>query len=384
MLIEYKIANNGFVAAHLDTPIPIQEYSHMSVAVKGDSKGTILEAVYVTPYGEVNQEVCTIDFDGYKRFAVDSSTAAALKGFNVRNKTGGAVKGEVYIDRIAVSEHFEIEDTVAPEISVSYQDNMLTANVTDGVSGSGVDGKGAVIKVNGKEKQHTYQEGILNLDISDISNETVSIGVTEVCDIVGNRARDITLLKNKDDIGFSTIADVQAGKWDSDYIRYCFEKGYISGIPEKEGLMFKGTNNITRAEFCVMLVSRTGIDISKYAGVTLPYTDADQIPSWAILYVKAAYEEKIMVGGGDTFNPSANITRAEVASAATNITEIDDRLSRNITYTDAQEIPSWAQDTVKTATNQCIFEGDEKGAFRPMGLLTRSEAAVVMTQIITK
>lgn len=46
------------------------------------------------------------------------------------------------------------------------------------------------------------------------------------------------------------FSDVQNGKWYTEPVTYCQSKGLVSGY--KDGT-FKPNNNISRAEFCVML-----------------------------------------------------------------------------------------------------------------------------------
>jgi hypothetical protein len=380
--LDYKLTADGVVGADFETKPIILDYSYLSVAVKGDKSGTILEAVYETPYGDGTQSVCTLDFEGWARFNIDSDIAKTLKGFNIRGKLGKAVSGTVYIDRIAGSADFPLEDSVAPTLSAKSEKNIFTAVASDGVTGSGVDKDSFEIKINGQAGQPSVNDKTMSADLKELERDKISIISTEVCDIVGNRARSVNLFRHSGYSAKMPFADAADGKWDSNYIRYCFEQGYVSGYPQGDGHVFKGKNNITRAEFCVMLVGRAGIDVSKYAGVTLPYNDVDEIPSWAMLYVKAAYKENIMKGDGIGFNPSDNIIRAEAAVAACGIANIDPRLSVTKQYTDAASIPSWAADYIKTATDQRIFDGDDTGAFRPKGLLTRSEAAVILTQIL--
>ena len=174
-------------------------------------------------------------------------------------------------------------------------------------------------------------------------------------------------------------------KWDALAIRYCYENGIINGIKENGTLYFKGADNVTRAEFCVMIVNHKKLDINSYVGVTLPYTDADSIPKWALLYVKAAYAEGIMTGSktkdGITFSPNADITRAEAASALDRLIVKDSRLKASTKYTDAKSFAKWAKPYIESTTAQGLFMGDKDGNFLPTKNLSRSESAVLMSKL---
>ncbi len=382
LMLDYKLSGEGSVSVEFSKPVNVFDYSYLSVAVKSDGSGNVLEAVYNSAYGKLKQEICKLDFDGYKHINFESDVASELIGFSIRNETNEAKAGVIYLDRIVGSKDFPLVDFTAPVIDSTYSKDVYNATVTDGANGTDVDGEGAEITVNGQTAEHSYKDGVIQVNMKDIPKNAVSLGVTEVCDTVGNRTREISLFTYSNDKTEMPFEDTKKGTWDSNYIRYCFENEFISGIPEQNKLMFKGAHNITRTEFCVMLVSRAGLDEKLYSGVKLPYSDVDSIPKWAILYVKAAYAEKIMVGTGDAFNPFANITRAEAASAACGIAKVDDRLMLEKEYADKNLIPDWAKQTVEVATTQRIFDGNEKGEFNPLGLLTRSESAVIMTQIL--
>ncbi len=86
------------------------------------------------------------------------------------------------------------------------------------------------------------------------------------------------------------------GHWAQDIITDMAAKGVINGQEEDGRMVFKPDNNMTRAEFASMIVNYKQLDLSTYENVTLDFTDAGNIPLWAQNAVKAAYSEGIILG----------------------------------------------------------------------------------------
>lgn len=81
-------------------------------------------------------------------------------------------------------------------------------------------------------------------------------------------------------------------------------EGYPSGL-------FKANNYITREEMIAVLSRAFNISL-KDKSLELPFEDKDQIGNWALEYVKAGYESKVIEGYPDnTYKPKNNISRGE-------------------------------------------------------------------------
>ena len=107
------------------------------------------------------------------------------------------------------------------------------------------------------------------------------------------------------------FADVDPTAWYAMYINTAAENGLVSGY--EDGTVHP-TNNITRAEFAVMLLKALKLDADEYADSFNPFTDNDQ---WSQKYILAAYQNGLLSGYEDsTVRPGNNITRAEVAVMA--------------------------------------------------------------------
>ena len=110
-------------------------------------------------------------------------------------------------------------------------------------------------------------------------------------------------------------ADVHEGDWFYNQIQAAVAAGYLHGYDdandENNGTM-KPNNYITREEAAVILSLAYGLakndDVSKFS-------DADQISDWAVPYVGALVDGKVLMGdaGSTAFRPKDNMLRAEVA-----------------------------------------------------------------------
>lgn len=378
---EYRLEPGATVGFDFEKEYEVLDYTVLNAAVLGDGAGTEIELVLNNSFADFTEKLTTVDFEGYKRVFADVKDAYVLKGINIKNTSDKNIAGTLYFDRL-IGSVYQLTDVTPPTVNTWVNKNMYYARVTNGLTGSGVDPLITDITVNGERAEPFFRNDVFSFGIENTPKDKVNLAIAEVSDIIGNRSRNMLLFTNPAYNVKMPFADASDGKWDSNYIRYCFENGYVAGIKQGDKLNFGGALNITRAEFCTMLVKRSGLDVTKYLSVKLPYEDVDDIPAWALLYVKAAYAEGVMVGGGKTFNPNSNITRAEAACAANNIAKVDLRLTTTNEFTDGDTIPDWAKTGVKTATEQGIFKGDEKGRFNPKNLLTRSEAAVIMTHTV--
>ncbi len=114
--------------------------------------------------------------------------------------------------------------------------------------------------------------------------------------------------------GVHAFTDCNYSSWYGSYIDWCSEKGIIQGIG---GSKFQPDRQVTRQEMVVMLYRfaefmKVSSDIK--AGGTLSYSDASQIPTWAQAAALYCQQTGIITGrNGNSFAPKETATRAEVA-----------------------------------------------------------------------
>lgn len=108
---------------------------------------------------------------------------------------------------------------------------------------------------------------------------------------------------------FAGFSDT-AGHADAKYIDKATAFGWLKGYPDGS---FKPAGNITRAEFCAVVVRALGLEAAagSTAGLATKFSD---VPAthWAAGYINVATNKGIIKGYPDgTFKPEANVTNAE-------------------------------------------------------------------------
>ncbi|MGC9526015.1 MAG: S-layer homology domain-containing protein [Limnospira sp.] len=110
------------------------------------------------------------------------------------------------------------------------------------------------------------------------------------------------------DINFK---DLPEDYWANPAIRDVTKRGFLKGYP---GEVFRPEQQMTQVEVVVALASGFDLTPSENPQEVLEvYTDADQIPEWAVEKVAAATEAGLVVDypDRDTFNPNEPVTQAE-------------------------------------------------------------------------
>ena len=114
--------------------------------------------------------------------------------------------------------------------------------------------------------------------------------------------------------GESPFTDVPAGCWYTDAIVWAAQNGIVSGFGDGT---FRPNAAITRAQAAVMLygyAAFTGADVTARADLSA-YSDAGQIPSWAMDAMQWANARRLIVGRDSShLAPNGGATRAEMAA----------------------------------------------------------------------
>ena len=135
-----------------------------------------------------------------------------------------------------------------------------------------------------------------------------------------------------------------------------------------------------------MICNYLDLDLEKFEDVSLPFEDADEIPTWAIPHTKALLKLEIAKGKTTEENtlicqPNSPITRAEAATIISRT--IDKKIFINdLSSTDKEDIPFWAEDGIKTLVSLGAMNGYSDGSILPLGLLTKAEAAKLLYSIL--
>lgn len=180
------------------------------------------------------------------------------------------------------------------------------------------------------------------------------------------------------------FADVNAGDWFYDAVKYAYENGIFSGTGADS---FNPNGGMTRAMFVTVLGRFAGIDPAKYSGATM-FKDVVASAYYAP-YVAWAAEKEITLGTTNQyFDIYGLVTRQQMAVFAERFFK-----AYSISYSqgaDNQKTPSdlstvspFARDAVLNLYRAGVFQGDANGNFNPKSTATRAAAAAVLKRVDT-
>lgn len=146
--------------------------------------------------------------------------------------------------------------------------------------------------------------------------------------------------------------------------------------------MFVGDLSITKAEFAAILVRALGLP----ANGTSTFSDVSA-SEWYSGAVATAAQYGLVIGNGkNNFNPNAAITRQQAmlmlqrAAALTEFRGVSGDLD---SFSDANNVSSWAKDAAKWSIGSGIIQGVD-GKLNPTANITRAESATIILRLLQK
>lgn len=328
------------------TPVPAKANVKVTadktqISADGTARVTaeVTDATGATPGTEVKFEVTSgadyLDFDG-------SSTATV-------NVADGKASIRVYAKKVGkatVTATYAYKDKDGNDQTAT---GTVTINVkntsTNGSSGSG----------------------------SSSDKDSTGTGGPIAGSSTGNNGSNISGL-----VSFNDINDVQ---WAQEAIIMLANKGIISG--RSEGI-FAPNDNITRAEYCRILVGAIG---KSNDSANVEFAD---VPTEAWFYhdVAVASSLGIVSGYGDgNFGPYDQITRQDMALMtykAAQVMNKDLSAKRTLSFADAGQIADYAKTAVQTLADASIINGVSDTEFAPVANATRAQAAKILYDTFVK
>ena len=380
--IAYDLPAGGSASLTGNLSITAGEH-YLGLWVYGDGSGNNLEAAVVDTGLQEHALVLTpLDFTGWKHVSVPlPENAVALTGLRVTAGTGGDglewldhQSGTIWLDQFTTSNE-EMHDTTPPEISLRLSGSQLTASVADNVDRRFTRDQ-ITVRCDGMPLDFTWNEaaGTLTAVLPAAGERYHRVSVT-AADASGNLARrsaGFGSMGEREEL-FSDMAEHPCRQQAS----YLFDLGVTNGVPSGDGLQFQPEKDITRAEFFALVARWLKLDLSRFAGVELPFADTAQIPDWALHEVKAMYGLGLLKGasvdGRLLVNAGATISRAE-AMTILGRTQPMGYGGAGCTAPDAQQVPDWARAFVQSLWAQGVT-GNNGSNIRPLDLLTRGEMA---------
>ncbi|WP_158736944.1 choice-of-anchor I family protein [Alteribacillus sp. YIM 98480] len=170
---------------------------------------------------------------------------------------------------------------------------------------------------------------------------------------------------------------------DKDYWAYPYIKELYenSVITGKTDSTFDPSAEVTRAQFAVMISNALNIEAESAAD-----SEFDDVPEWAQAQIQAVFEAGITTGKSDgTFAPNEPITREQMAAMtirAYEHAEKEQAKRGDLVYSDENQISDYAVSAVQKAQELKIMTGTKEGMFQPKENSTRAHAAKVVSLLI--
>lgn len=172
----------------------------------------------------------------------------------------------------------------------------------------------------------------------------------------------------------TNIIDIN-GHWAQENIKKMVNQKIINGYEDKS---FRPDNEISRAEFCTMLVKYLKLGQS-FDPEVKSFTDIKA--HWAEAYIEAAYRAGIVDGySSKHFGPDDHISREQMAVMIGKAMKIQ-ASSGVMLFNDTPSISPWATSFVAAAVHEKILTGYPDASFRPQNKTTRAEAVTVITKL---
>ena len=374
-------------------------YTALNLWVYGDGSGNQLSFLYTgDTKSDLRLPVTLLDFTGWKQVSVTLPQYFTLSGLEISvpsttyaDDSGITVEyadtprsGTVCIDQLVGSFPGTVDNTPPAVTAVLDQQNWaVDVKVSDGVDGV-LPQSSITVAMNGDAGQalegYDTRSGTFRyyLPGPGETQEATRVTVTAV-DASGNIGRaSVDIAPSGVDHKFNDISDY----WAADYVDFLYNADITTGYSDGS---FRPNQNISRAQFAVMLYRYLKLDENQYANVSLPFADLGSIPAYAIPAVKALYAEGVITGseknGQLYFNPGSSLTRAQ-AAAMIGRTQAKGYALADLTFTDSAQIPTYAAYYIRAMVGQGVINGYSDGSFKPHSNITRGQMAKILYNLM--
>jgi len=272
------------------------------------------------------------------------------------------------------------EDDDYPKIELSYESNLITANIYSKSL------RNAEMYIDGVKCQfaETDKDGMKTLQAYTTDDFDMKSHKIKVIAYNEDEKSNIGFYVTKGKYSYKNLFYDTVDSWALDNITYMADKGIIHGEIIDYKNYFKPQNEMTRAEFAVMITNSLGIDLSDYENVKLSFDDRSVIPKWASPHIAAMYARGIIMGketkSGVIFDPNAKITRAEAMTIIART--LPERIrSQKLEFEDTDNVPSWAYESIGKLLSLNVISGYEDNTIRPDKKITKAEGIKLLFEI---
>ena len=174
--------------------------------------------------------------------------------------------------------------------------------------------------------------------------------------------------------------DVAPNAWYKDAVQYVYAGGLMTGVSANE---FAPDATTTRGMIVSMLARLEGVESANDAGF------ADVEDEWYATAVNWAASVGVVNGYEDnTFRPNNAITREQLAAILMNYAaykgeDVSARASLDA-YSDAENVSTWATDTMSWAVAEGYITGMTADTLQPQGSATRAQVAAILERYLAE
>ncbi len=177
-----------------------------------------------------------------------------------------------------------------------------------------------------------------------------------------------------------SFKDITDSHWASEYIIKLAQYGVIGGF---EDGTYRPEDLVTKEQFVKMVVEAFGIKSDK---TTTSFADVSA-SHWANEYIAIAVGKGIINGKSETeFGIGENLSRQDAATIIIRVADMAGYklpATASVSFADNGEISDYAKDGVTRLSAAGVLSGMGDGTFKPLGNLTRAQAAKILYMMIT-
>lgn len=180
-------------------------------------------------------------------------------------------------------------------------------------------------------------------------------------------------------LGMQTFikANNEEAHWSAGMVKEWQGYGVINGYSDGT---FKPNYEMTRAEFAAILSRVFGLE---EIDSNLVFSDV-KMGAWYEEVINKVVTADMMVGvTKERFNPSATITRQEVAVALTQAYLLTEQGEKSVYFKDQADIAPWAVQSIAILSSNGYISGRGDGKFDPQAKITRAEVLAMFDHLTT-
>ncbi|WP_249901569.1 S-layer homology domain-containing protein [Paenibacillus sp. PK3_47] len=307
--------------------------------------------------------IYTLMHDPQYRLAANSQNAMYNQPTHLSFYLGEDIRGEVQNKQLPVPNTYytvDGDDTTTPNPAPVPAPNPVTPSIP--APGPGNTTTGSVAPANPSPAADTGASVQVPTPEKPVLNSAIA-NAEQI------KAKVEQALQANPPVSFS---DVPVTHWAAKAIGYASRLGIVEGQPNG---VFKGSDNVTRAEFAAMIVRTLSMDTS---GANGSFSDTDG--HWAGAYIRALHRAGIVNGAGNgTFKPNQEITRAEMSAILARVLNMS-AVNGSPQFSDISG--HWAAGNIQQLSQAGIVQGVSDGKFAPNDTATRHQSVTIIMRML--